>query len=868
MKKITLFLILLLASVSALHAVIAYNKPINVTQPDGTVLTIRIHGDEFLHWTTCGNSLVAKGADGYWRYASFNADGIVKAQGGKVLSNMPGNGSNIIPPPAAVANAMQKRTAMTKRMNHASPSVSKTSPPLSTGEKHFLILLIEFSDKSFTKQTSDFEALLNSDNYTYNGATGSVKKYYNDVSFNQFNPVFDIYGPIRVPYTSAQCANDDLDAVIYACEFADTQYDLDFTRYCNADPSLVDNVFFFFPGYNKAEGGGEGTIWPHAVTYYSPFLSLDGVGIYHYGCTSEFKGSSGETMAGIGTFCHEFGHVIGLPDFYDTDYGTNGQGMALQTLSLMSSGNYNNEGKTPPYFTYEEKHILGWDNGLTLLSEGSNTLEKTSANKAYYSPTATDGEYYLYESRPCEGWDAYTYAPGMAIYHIDKSNYMMPDGATAAEHWAAGRTINAFASHQCMDLVETVYPESEVIYIDEITFPGCRNVTSFTSSTSPSAKSWSGVPTGYDITDITFNQSSGSTTFNVEKEYKIVGTVSNTASQPLSGVEVVLSFVSSIAESAKMVTSCGNALSSLCLSSAPNAVEYKVITDASGHFEINNLQSGIYKVLVNKEGYLPYSNSLTVDGVAGINIILATPVEGSGITLKKYNEDSGSCIGYGPRVNVYAGLNYTADELSEYVGFSINTISFMIWNGGNGTVDKVGVKVYFDNEQQCDCECTVPLFGTLCTVDISKYKLQIPSDKAVTFVYYVINPSYGYSIVLADPNQPAEGGNWIRPSENHNWSSTSNGNVVISATITNNSQVLDLSGINYIPHKQTYSAGESFNLTLVESSLNHPSSVTWTVNGVEASGSVVLEQGISTVRAFITYESGRQETIEVKLNVQ
>ncbi|MDO4948829.1 MAG: M6 family metalloprotease domain-containing protein [Bacteroidales bacterium] len=867
MKKILLFIISLFVSISATYAVIAYNKPITVTQPDGTTLTIRVHGDEFLHWTTCGNSLVAKGTDGYWRYATFNADGVAKAQGARVQSNMSGDGSSVTPPAPAIAKALKKRQSMTKKSANASPSISQTSLPLSTGNPHFLILLIEFADKSFTMPKENFTDLLSGENYTYNGATGSVNRYYQDVSFGKFNPQFDVVGPIKVSYTSAECAEDDVDAVIEACTFAHDSLGVNFTQYCNKSPNLVDNVFFFFPGYNQAEGGGDDTIWPHAVTYAYPFLTLDGVGIYHYGCASEFKGESGETMAGIGTFCHEFGHVIGLPDFYDVDYEANGSGLALVTLSLMSSGNYNNGGRTPPYFTYEEKHILGWDEGLTLLAEGNNTLEPTSTNKAYYSPTATEGEYFLYESRPCEGWDTYTDAPGMAIYHVDKSGYMMPNGYSAAKLWEFGYMINAFASHQCMDLVETVYPESSVQYIDECTFPGYNNVMSFTSSTKPSARSWSGTPTGYNISNIKFDSTSGSTTFTMERERKIVGTVSNTAHQPLPGTEVVMKFVSSLEESVKKVSSVGNGLSIMNLAASPNAPEYRVTTDANGYFEVDKPQPGIYSVSVNKEGYAPYTSSVTADGMVELNIVLATPADMSGVTLKKYSVISSYAVGIKAGVDHYAGLNYTADELAEYVGFPIQSVSFMAGNGGNGTADKVGVQVYFGNELQCDCECTEPIYGTLCTVDVSSYKLKIPSGKSVTFVYYLLNPSYGYPFILADYGMPVTGANLINNTDDLDWYAYPGGNVVLSATIINGSQVLDLSGINYIPHKQAYTAGETFELTLTQSSVNPPASVTWTVNGEEASGSVVLTKGVCTVRACVTYESGRQETIETKLNV-
>lgn len=856
MKRIIILIIALFACITAAHAVIAYPKPINVTQPDGTVLTIRLHGDEFLHWTTCGNSLVAKGSDGYWHYATFGEDGAMNAAGARVSANKSGDGSEVRPPAAAIAKAMQKRESMTS-------SRVSSDYPLSTGNPHFLILLIQFSDKKFA-ETSNFADLLRGENYTFNGATGSVNKYYNDVSFGKFDPQFDIYGPITVPYTSAQCAASDVEAVIDACEAIDSV--VDFKKYCNADPNLVDNVFFFFPGYNQAEGGGTDCIWPHAVTYSSPFLTLDGVGIYHYGCASEFKGRSGETMAGIGTFCHEFGHVIGLPDFYDVDYEDNGEGMALQTLSLMSSGNYNNGGKTPPYLTYEEKRILGWDNGLTLLTEGENTLEKTSKNKAYYSPTPTEGEYYLYESRPCEGWDTYTYAPGMAIYHIDKSGYVMPNGYSAKELWEDGYMINAFASHQCMDLVETV-PESE--YTNLLTFPGYYNVTEFTSESTPSSRAWSGEPTGFNLTNISFNSSTGSTTFTVEKDPdKIVGTVRNTALQAIPNVDIVVKFISSTSQAARIVSQVGNGLSVIRPVSLASSSEYKTKTDANGRYEVVLPQGGVYSISASKEGFMSYFSEITVESTTGCNIILSTPIEDGSTTLQKYKEISLYSLGNTNATDFYAGLNFTADELVEYVGESITSITFLADNGGNGTVDKVGVKVYFDDVLQCDQECTKPVFGTLCTVDISSSCLKIPSDKSVTFVYYLINSSYKYPLRLADDDAPVTGANLFNFEDDLYWGKIQYGNFVISATITDDSTVVDLAGINYIPHKQSYAAGETFNLVLKESSVNPPSSVTWTVNGEPASGSVVLAKGTCTVKAFLTFESGRQETIETKLKVE
>lgn len=857
MKKVLLSIFFVFAAIASANAVIAYPHPVKVTQPDGTVITIQLHGDEYLHWATCGNSLVAKGPDGYWHYSSFGANPSgAGTLGARVKATASGDGSLVTPPAHLVADALGKRKENALNTQNTSNSA------ISADTKHFLILLIEFADKSFTMDKSDFNGLLNGVNYTYNGATGSVNKYYKDVSFNKFNPVFDIYGPIRVSNTSAYYADNTSEAVVEACQWAHANLGLDFSKYCNVDRERVDNVFFFFPGYNAAEGGGDDTIWPHAGFRSYPFLTIDGVGIYQYGCTSEFKGSSGNVMAGIGTFCHEFGHVIGLPDFYDVDYEENGYTNALSTLSLMSSGNYNNEGRTPPYMTYEEKHILGWDEGLTLLSSGSNTLLKTSQNKTYYFPTSNEGEYFLLESRPSEGWDTYTGTKGLAIYHVDKSDNILPDGITAREHFEAGYMINAFAAHQCMDLIETV-PESQLQYTDQLTFPGPEGRDAFTATSTPAQQPWNGCPTGYNLTGIYFNNSTGTTSVTVGKETKIVGNVRNYDGDAIAGAEITVTAQTMFSP---VVRNGVNSVKLYGVKKASGAAEYHAVSGYDGSFAIDLSQGGTYLVKITKFGYTEFSTSVTVNAISNVNAYLALPVDLSGIELRKYTDFTGNLVGYGSGVDCYAGLRYTSSELLPYVGSTISSISFLIFKNSEDTFDKVGVKVYFGDECVYDKECRDVTFGSMYTANIEDADLRIPGGVDVTFVYYVINPSFGWSMAVADNGNPVEGGNLVNSVNNLNWQ-TYNGNLVISANVINNNEIFNLSGLNYIAHAPQYSAGDKFELKLVESSVNPLSSVSWTVNGQTASGSVTLKAGTTVVQAHLTYSSGRTETVEVRLKV-
>lgn len=869
MRRIIFILISVLFSLALANATVAYTEAITVRQPDGTLITIRMHGDEYLHWATCGNSLIAKGSDGYWRYATFESDGSSKADGAIVRSTSSGDGSGVTPPAVLVQKAMAQREMMT------SFAAESANSSISLGEKHFLVLLIEFSDKDFSRQKSDFEDMLNGSNYTFNGAVGSVNKYYQDVSFKKFNPVYDVYGPIKVSGTSAEYAENDVGAVKEACTKVHDSLGVNFTNYCYADPSLVDNVFFFFPGYNQAEGGGSDTIWPHAVTYSSPFMTLDGVGIYKYGCASEYKGSSGATVAGIGTFCHEFGHIIGLPDLYDVGGSEYGSANALQTLSLMSNGNYNNGGRTPPYFTYEERHILGWDDGLTLLQAGENVLSKVSENKSYWSPTVNDGEYYLYESRPCEGWDKNTGAPGMAIYHVDRSDYVMPDGQTAAWHWAKKKQINSFASHQCMDLVESVSPESSIYYTNQFVFPGYNNVTTFSSETTPAAIAWSGVPTGYNLSNIAFSSSTGKTTFIVTKDYVLKGTVKAVSGEPISGAKIVINHLASQPSSLLSSTE-GDVIISRSMSVSSSGSTQTAVSDADGHFSIKLSGEGDYSISASLEGYVQYADVVEVIAVSDINITMQTVAEALKTDSHKYNELNidGRSVGYGANNSCEAAVAFSAEEMETLVGADISAISFVAYNNSTGTCDKVGVRVYFGNSLKCDKQVGQPLFGTICTVDISEYGLKIPNNEKVYFSYYIINPSYGYSLAYTDKDSPVTDGNLVRKltsaeSIPTSWATTGSGNFIISVRLIDNNQVFDVAGFNCIAKDSSYKSGDIFTLKLKESSSNPPSSVSWNVNGKTVTANTIpLVSGTYIIRANLTYPSGRAETVETNILVE
>ena len=453
-----------MATVS-LFAVKASEAAIKYRQPDGSIVTIVKHGDEFHHWTTMNGQVVKLSADGYWRPVA-NQSAYRQAS----------------------ANSIQRRRNAEELVSAARES------SISEGEKHFLVILIEFSDLAFTVENANtaFSNLLNQKGYSANGGTGSVKDYYEQNSSDQFRPIYDVYGPVKVSKSYAYYGKNDSsgydehpdEALYEACVRLDRQ--IDFSIYDHDGDRRVDNVFFYYAGHNEAEHASDDTIWPHAYALYGFNSVFDGVRVFSYACTSEYRGASGNSMCGIGTFCHEFGHVLGLPDFYDTDYSDHGQAVHMGYFSLMAGGNYNNNGRTPPYLSSIERNMLGWMNGYSsfktgALNEGvSNTIEPIHKNVAFKLDADVNDEYFLFETRDASGWDAYV-PKGMLVYHVDRSNNVVTNGIIAKSLWDTN-DINVYAVHPCCYPIASKSTGS----MDNTVFPGSGNVTSLTLT------AWSG----------------------------------------------------------------------------------------------------------------------------------------------------------------------------------------------------------------------------------------------------------------------------------------------------------------------------------------------------------------------------------------
>ena len=412
-------------------------------------------------------------------------------------------------PGSGLQEPHRARAPFTLLSHDATKNIQKVAPyktPAINLAPRGLLLLVNFSDVTFSPTNSQqaFDSLANSTNYTYNGATGSCKQYFTDQSNGKYSPNFDVVGPVTLPQSMAYYGankadgNDQyvVDFVIDACKGAD-RLGVDFSQYDNNNDGMVDFVYIIYAGYGEADYGGENTIWPHnwdliSALYYGytnqqeyfatsettyKLPEIDGKLINIYACSNEMR-KANNARSGIGTICHEFSHVLGLPDYYQTT--TNpvvNQRETPGAWSLMGYGNYLNNGNTPPNYSVYDKYFLGWitpeildkNQELTIPADGETFFmlthnEKHVAEGAY----RTDTVYYI-ENRQQEGWDEYLPGHGMLIWRVIFDE----------EDWYQNCPNDLVARYRLISAEKKSSPYTDDKPKPEVPFPGKSKVTSF-----------------------------------------------------------------------------------------------------------------------------------------------------------------------------------------------------------------------------------------------------------------------------------------------------------------------------------------------------------------------------------------------------
>ena len=414
MKKLSV-LVLFFAMAVAAWAVPARKTGVVVTQPDGSEIIVYQHGDEHFHWQTNDK--------GEW--LKLDADGFYR-----------------------VTDALSVEQIEAKRMA-SSKRAAQAAYPLNVAPRG-LVILVNFADVAFETEKAEMDSMLTGENYTrnysytYRGKTyrinsqGSARQYFKDASNGQYNPQFDVIGPVTISNNMSYYGKNDSygndmypdKMVSEACKLADTQFHVDFTKYDNDNDGYVDFVCVVYAGYGAADGGGDNTIWPHSWNLLAAGTQckVDGKTVDLYACGNELDFYS-KKHTGIGTFCHEFSHVLGLPDLYVTN---NASHTTVNEWDIMDYGPYNNDGNTPPTFSAYERFFMGWLQPR-LITEPENVVLKDlkESNEALLISSTDEHNlvgndpnpttFYLVENRQQEGWDKPLPGHGMMLTKIQYS---------------------------------------------------------------------------------------------------------------------------------------------------------------------------------------------------------------------------------------------------------------------------------------------------------------------------------------------------------------------------------------------------------------------------------------------------------------
>lgn len=507
-----LFTLSLLFAVScAVWAVPAKPGLVVFRQADGTEIMVRIIGDERAHYyLTEDGYLLLNDADRMY-YARLDAAGRVASSGLRATAPARRTAAEkaflaTVSKGKMLAELQKEHAAAPRRAPRRNVGLFDTGFP-SKGRQKALVVLVQYTDVKFQSSYDPhgyFSRMLHEDGFSDYGGTGCVEEYFRQNSMGQFLPEFDLYGPITLAHDQAYYGGNDWSGndqnaeqmAIEACQILDDS--IDFREYDRDRDGSIDNIYIFYAGRGEADGGSKNTVWPHSwniAEATSTVYKFDGVRLDRYGCSNEWNGRRPD---GIGTFVHEFSHVLGLPDLYTTSYTT---AFTPGAWSVLDYGPYNNDGCTPPAYSVYERYSLDWITPRELSRPENITLDTITTNDACIVRTGKANEFFLFENRQQSGWDRYIPGHGMLVWHVDFDQSV----------WESNK-VNDTSSHQYVDLEEADGTQTDGSRAGDA-FPGMSRKTSFTDTTTPSMKSWDGSGQQKPITDI--SESRGLITFKV-----------------------------------------------------------------------------------------------------------------------------------------------------------------------------------------------------------------------------------------------------------------------------------------------------------------------------------------------------------------
>ena len=453
LKQLSLIVCLMLCSLTT-WAAKAESIPVQVRQADGSVITVILRGDEHINWyTTLDGVLLVQGADNNYYIGKVEKSGnlIATQQLAHEALTRSQAERNLI-----AKQDKEKFFAYVNKIAEESENAYNNSPltrgPIvdsgynrvpyfpHTGSPKALVILAEFQDTTFTIQDTKnvfTNYLMNEGHFTdsrygQNQNYKGVRGYFKDCSYGKFTPGFDVVGPIKLPKEQSYYGegDDNIEALIEdACSAIDNI--VNFADYDANNDGMVDLVYVIYAGHSANYKGNKSTdIWPKSGTV-NISNTYDGKRIRRYGVSNELAGAENktkdkETINGIGLFCHEFSHTLGLPDIYALDKEAKNQNdQGMEFWDLMDGGTEVRGGRVPASYLAWEREVMGWMkiDELKDSCDIENLKSIDNGGKAYKIVNPNDSNEYIVlqsiQKGPWyQGWRDGTYGKGLLAYRV------------------------------------------------------------------------------------------------------------------------------------------------------------------------------------------------------------------------------------------------------------------------------------------------------------------------------------------------------------------------------------------------------------------------------------------------------------------
>lgn len=556
MKKIIALIFSAIVCCSTANASKAWPHAMYFNQPDGTTLTVFLHGDENFHWYASADGAVLYRQGDKFYIAQTTADGTLTPTG--LLAHNP----ELRTPDEAAAILSQDRESFIYH-GYAQAQAKATATSLygtnyfpHIGQPRIAVVLVQFQGYGFTMDNprKSFQQYFNGEGepedygYREDMNYGSVRQYFIDQSDSLFMPQFDIYGPVTLPHgmtyyggRNSNNGNDEkVSALAYdACRLMADSIDLD--KYSNQETGRVDLIYFVYAGYGQNTGGADSTIWAKVSTLNTRLD--DSHTLVRGGFSPELLGPYSDTtihrINGVGVTCHEFSHALGLPDFYPTGVSTVNDNQGMEDWSLMDNGEYVANGHVPTAYTAWEREAMGWMTIDTLTDARQVTMENIDYGGKAYKIISNDNpdEYWIVQYVQNRKWNqrlaghratsADMIVDGLLMYHVDYNrNYFS----------LSSNSVNSTIGHPRMAVVPadgllmSSYRINDGIHTQEQynqqlagdIFSTGDSITIGQADELPNYKAWTG-STDKPIYDISVDGDNNRLTFSFLKHFAATG---------------------------------------------------------------------------------------------------------------------------------------------------------------------------------------------------------------------------------------------------------------------------------------------------------------------------------------------------------